>query len=170
MTPIQRKKKSQQPCHYSLPWDHVSFWKVWKHRYVTNDIKVTHFISHLIKNNNLCHKLLLIKEQWLQQKQLPGMFVHSITRPSSIFSQLHLITKVVSLFSHLITHIIFTKIFWTKVANTLTHSAIFYLIGNPGGFRYGMRPSFEISCRDMEIIGIDYRTQSSTNKDWQIIV
>lgn len=52
----------------------------------------------------------------------------------------------------------------------LTHSAIFYLIGNPNGFGYGMIPSFEIRCRDVEIIGIDYSTQQSRNKDRQIMV
>lgn len=52
----------------------------------------------------------------------------------------------------------------------LTHSAIFYLIGNANGFRYGMISSFEMRCRAVEIIGIDYRTQQSRNKDRQITV
>lgn len=47
----------------------------------------------------------------------------------------------------------------------LTHSAVFSLIGNLNGFRYGMIPSFEIKCTDVEIIGIDYSTQQSRNKD-----
>lgn len=35
---------------------------------------------------------------------------------------------------------------------------------------YGVIPSFEIRCRDVEIIGIDYSTQQSRNKDRQIMV
>lgn len=47
----------------------------------------------------------------------------------------------------------------------VTHSAVFSLIGNLNSFRYGMIPSFQIKSRDVEIIGIDYSTQQSRNKE-----